>query len=134
MIALSIGLVYLWFGGLKFIPGMSPAQDLAIDTIGMLTFDLIPASTSLFLLALWEVGIGVFLIFNRFLKIIIPIALVHMVCTFTPILFFPDLAFAKPPLGYTLLGQYIFKNIIIIAALITLYKISMKGKKPIPLF
>ncbi|MBD99444.1 MAG: doxx family protein [Verrucomicrobia bacterium] len=134
MIALSIGLVYLWFGGLKFIPDMSPAQDLAIDTIRQLTFNLIPPKTSLFLLALWEVSVGVMLILNKFIRVVILIALLHMVCTFTPLLFFPDLAFARPPLGYTLLGQYIFKNIIIIAALVTLYKLSAKGVKPISLF
>jgi len=38
-----------------------------------------------------------------------------MACTFTPLLLFPDLSFKIAPYGFTLVGQYIMKNIIIIS-------------------
>ena len=37
----SIGIVFVWFGGLKFFPGLSSADQLATDTINQLTFGLI---------------------------------------------------------------------------------------------
>ena len=29
LLRVSLGIVFLWFGALKFFPGLSPAQDLA---------------------------------------------------------------------------------------------------------
>ncbi|MCB0705586.1 MAG: DoxX family membrane protein [Saprospiraceae bacterium] len=120
ILAISIGIVYLWFGALKFFPGISPAEDLAKDTISALTFHLIPASVSIILLAIWETMVGVLLIFNLFRRQTILFALIHMVCTFTPLFLFPDLVFNKFPFQLTFVGQYIFKNLIIIAALLSL--------------
>ena len=48
---IALGIVFLWFGALKFFPGLSPAHDLATRTIYTLTFGLIPASVSVILLA-----------------------------------------------------------------------------------
>jgi uncharacterized membrane protein YphA (DoxX/SURF4 family) len=50
----SLGIVFLWFGVLKFFPGLSPAQDLATRTIEILTFGLMPPSVSIPILATWE--------------------------------------------------------------------------------
>jgi len=120
LLAMSIGLVYLWFGILKFFPHLSPAEDLAKNTITILTGNLIPQNVSIILLAIWETLIGVFLVFNIFRKPIIILALVHLLFTFTPLMFFPNDSF-ELPFVFTLLGQYIFKNLIIIVALIMLY-------------
>ena len=95
ILAISIGIVYLWFGFLKFFPGLSPAEELAKDTIHYLTIGLIPPDLSLKLLAIWEVGIGLLLIFTPVRKVVITITLLHMFLTFTPFLFFPDMSFNK---------------------------------------
>lgn len=122
ILAITIGLVYLWFGGLKFFAHLSPAEDLAKNTIEVLTFGFIPTNIAIILLAIWETFIGAFLILNMYRKPVIILALVHMFLTFTPFIFFPNLSFNHSPLVFTLLGQYIFKNVIIIGALLTLYK------------
>lgn len=114
---ISIGLVYLWFGTLKFFPNLSPAEELAKNTIGELTFSLIPSNISILLLALWEVLVGVFFLFNLQKKTTIKVAVIHMVLTFTPLVFFPELIFNENLLTLTLLGQYIIKNLIILGAL-----------------
>lgn len=120
LISIAIGLVYLWFGALKFVPHLSPAEDLAKNTIHQLTFGLINDRLSVVLLAIWEVGLGLMLIFNVFRKSAVVIALVHMVLTFTPLIFFPNDTFGQGPFVLTLVGQYIIKNLIIIAALLSL--------------
>lgn len=123
ILALSIGAVYLWFGVLKFFSGTSPAEDLAKNTIEVITFHLIPSEVSIILLAIWETLVGVLLITNFYNRTIILLALVHLLFTFSPLFIFPDLVFIDAPFQFTLLGQYIFKNVILIAALITLYKL-----------
>lgn len=122
ILALTIGAVYLWFGGLKFFSNLSPAEELAKNTIGVLTFHFIPSNITILLLAILETSIGVFLILNIFRKPIILLALGHLVFTFSPLLFFPNKSFNHSPLVFTLLGQYIFKNVVLIGALLTLYK------------
>ena len=122
LLAISVGLVYLWFGTLKFFPNLSPAEGLAKNTIHELTFGLIPDNVSIILLAIWEVGIGLFLILNLWRRGTVFFALVHMVFTFAPLLFFPNETFNDGPLYLTLLGQYIIKNLIIIAALLILWE------------
>ncbi|WP_181899524.1 DoxX family protein [Flagellimonas nanhaiensis] len=126
LLAISVGLVYLWFGTLKFFPDLSPAEGLAKNTIHELTFGLIPGDISIILLAVWEVGIGLFLILSLWRRATVFLALVHMVFTFAPLLFFPNETFNDGPLHLTLLGQYIIKNLIIIAALLMLWEPQRK--------
>lgn len=119
---ISIGIVYLWFGALKFFPELSPAEGLATDTITELTLGLIPASISIILLASIEVSIGVCFLLNIYPKKVAFAALAHLACTFTPLFFFNDISFNGYPIFLTLVGQYIIKNLIIIAALLSIIK------------
>lgn len=112
----SIGIIYIWFGILKFFPGYSPAEDLAIMTIHKLTAGFLAARTSIILLAIWETLVGLLLILGFKTKEVLILLLLHMVCTFTPLLLFPELSFKIVPYSFTLVGQYIMKNIIIISA------------------
>jgi len=125
ILAISIGLVYFWFGVLKFFPELSPAEDIAKSTMNLITFDLIPSDISIILLAIWETLVGLLLIMNIYRRPVIILMLVHIACTFTPIFFFSNQSFTNPPFVFTLLGQYIFKNIIIIGALLTLYRLPI---------
>ncbi|SHG68451.1 DoxX family membrane protein [Flagellimonas flava] len=128
MLAISIGLVYLWFGSLKFFPNMSPAENLAKGTIHQLTFGFLSEGLAINLLALWEVAVGLLLILNLWQRKVVLIALVHMVFTFTPLVLFPLDSFQQPPWVPTLLGQYIGKNLIIVAALLTLLKEDYRNR------
>jgi uncharacterized membrane protein YphA (DoxX/SURF4 family) len=112
----SIGIIFLWFGILKFFSGCSPAEELAINTINRLTFNIVPAPMNIILLALWECTVGILLILGYLRKYTLVLLFVHKVCTFTPMVFFPELSFKTLPYGFTLLGQYIMKNIIIFSA------------------
>lgn len=113
---ISIGIIYIWFGALKFFHGYSPAEDLAISTINKLTFGWIPEPVNIILLAVWEVALGLLLVAGVWMRAALIFMFVHMACTFTPMLFFPDVSFKYAPYGFTLVGQYIMKNIIIICA------------------
>ena len=111
-IRLSLGLVYFWFGVLKFFPGMSPAEQLAMDTLERLTFHQISSHTGLLLLAIWETGMGLGLLIGRGLKPICFLLFVHLGCTFSPLFLFPGQSFQHFPYSFTLIGQYIVKNLV----------------------
>ncbi|WP_193434741.1 doxx family protein [Confluentibacter citreus] len=124
LLAISIGIVYVWFGLLKFFPELSPADGLAKHTITFLTFGLISENISILMLAVIEVGIGLCLLLNFKLKTVVSVAIIHLILTFIPVLFFPEVSFAKAPFVLTLVGQYIVKNIVIISALLFIYPID----------
>ncbi len=105
---------------------MSPAEDLAKNTIHQLTFGQLSDGITINLLAFWEVSIGILLVFNLWRKGALIITMVHMILTFTPLLLFPMDSFQNPPWIPTLLGQYIGKNLIIVAALVTLWRQAQK--------
>ena len=129
LLALSTGLIFLWFGALKFFPEVSPAEVLAQETIRRLTFGLIVPEVSIILLALMETAIGLALILSIRKRRIALIAIGHMLCTFTPLLFFPDEIFVNVPFQLTLTGQYIVKNLIIVSVLLTLLSGRKTGVK-----
>ena len=122
----SIGVIYIWFGSLKFFSGLSPAEELAGETLKILTCQVIPYQVSYFLLALGETIIGALLITNIFPRIAIIMALSHMVCTFTPMILMPGISFNNSLFSMTLIGQYIVKNLVIISALLVIYPLKNK--------
>jgi uncharacterized membrane protein YphA (DoxX/SURF4 family) len=111
-----LGIVFLWFGALKFLPGASPAETLAARTIEQLTFGLVRADLALPVLAAWESLIGVGLILGRWLRAILLLLAVQMLGTFTPLILFPAETFTSFPWAPTLEGQYIIKNLVLIGA------------------
>jgi len=116
LLRLSLGVVFLWFGALKFLPNVSPAQELATRTIQTLSGGLVPASVSLPILAGWECVIGLGLLVGRGLRGILFLLYVQMLGTLTPLVLFPDEVFTRFPYVPTLEGQYIIKNLVLISA------------------
>ena len=39
LMRLSLGIIFVWYGMLKFFPTLSPAEDLAIKTIDIIFFN-----------------------------------------------------------------------------------------------
>ena len=113
---ISVGIVFFWFGILKFFPGLSPAQALATNTVEQLTFGLIKPNVSIIILAIWETAIGLGLIFGSFLRVTLLLLFTQMLGTLTPLLLFPTETFTRFPYAPTLEGQYIIKNLVIISA------------------
>jgi uncharacterized membrane protein YphA (DoxX/SURF4 family) len=121
LLRISIGIIYLWFGALKYFPNLSPADQLAKDTINLITFGLIPSHVSIILLAIWETGLGLVLILGIWKRLAFYVLMLHMLCTFIPLFFFVDISFTNLPYAFTLVGQYIMKNLIIICAALVLF-------------
>lgn len=113
---ISIGIIFTWFGMLKFFEGLSPAEGIAVRTIDTLTAGIFEEQIILTGLATWETLIGLGLLFNIFLRETLLLLYLQMVGTFMPVFLFPSEVFYKIPYAPTLEGQYIMKNLVIIGA------------------
>ncbi len=107
---LALGVVFIWFGALKMIGELSPAYDLVAATIYWLTPEIIIP-----LLGLWEVAIGVAFLVPRLTRLALLLLIPQMPGTFLPLVLLPEVTFTLVPFGLTLEGQYIVKNLVIIA-------------------
>lgn len=116
LLRVSLGINFLWFGALKFFPGMSPAQDLATSTIELISLGYLDAATSITILAIWETVVGLGLIAGIGLRVILLLLFVQMIGTLSPLVLFPELTFTRFPIAPTLEGQYIVKNLVLISA------------------
>jgi uncharacterized membrane protein YkgB len=116
MLRISLGINFLWFGLLKFVPGLSPAQELATHTIEKLTFGIVESSESIYILATWETLIGLALITGVFLRATLFLLFLQMLGTLSPLVLFPELTFVRFPYAPTMEGQYIIKNLVLISA------------------
>ena len=116
MLRISLGVIFLWFGALKFAAGMSPAEDLAMRTFQKLTLGMVPANISLTILAAWESAIGLGLLTNRFIRATLFLLFVQMIGAAAPLVLFPREVFRVIPFVPTLEGQYIIKNLVLISA------------------
>jgi uncharacterized membrane protein YkgB len=107
---LALGIVFIWFGALKMIGELSPAYDLIAATIYWLTPEIIIP-----LLGLWEVAIGIAFLFPPLTRLALLLLIPQMPGTFLPLVLLPEVCFTIVPFGLTLEGQYIVKNLVIIA-------------------
>lgn len=120
LLRISLGGVFLWFGVLKFFPGISPAQDLAGRTIDLLTFGAVPPRISLPVLAAWECAIGLGLILGVWMRAVLALLFLQMLGTLTPLVLFPREVFVRIPWAPTLEGQYIIKNFVLLSSAMVL--------------
>jgi uncharacterized membrane protein YphA (DoxX/SURF4 family) len=116
VLRVALGIVFLWFGALKFFPGLSPAQELATKTVSLLSLGLVPAGVGLALLAVLECAIGLGLISGKLVRLTLLLLAFQMVGAASPLLLFPHEAFTRFPFAPTLEGQYIIKNVVFVSA------------------
>lgn len=114
VLRVSLGLVFLAFGFLKFFPGVSPAQELAVRTIEKLTFGILSGETALLVTAITECFIGVTFVSGKLLRTGLVVLGAALVGIMSPLVVFAGDLF---PGGIpTLEAQYVFKDIVLAAA------------------
>jgi putative oxidoreductase len=116
VLRISLGLVFLTFGVLKFFPGLSPAQDLAGRTVAILTFGLVPDDSAVMMVATLETTIGLLLVTGRWLRLGIALLIVAMVGILSPLVLLPDELFRGRIYAPTLEGQYVLKDVVLLSA------------------
>jgi len=108
----SLGIIFIWFGALKFYPNAQINEIVARTVYWFDPAFFIP------ILAVWEIIIGIGLLFRFFLRITLLLLLLQMIGSFLPLIILPHVCFINPPFILTLEGQYIVKNLLIISSAI----------------
>ena len=113
-IRLSFAIIFIWFGILKPL-GYSAAAPLVLKTVAWMP--LLAPSAWLSVIGWWEVAIGAAFLFRATTRIAIGLLFLQMFGTFMPLFMLPEITFQNGNLLLpTMEGQYIIKNLMIIAA------------------
>jgi uncharacterized membrane protein YkgB len=115
MARVSIFIIFFWFGLIKLL-GLSPAGPLAealtARTVGMQYFE-----TLFIVLSLVECLIGLLFLFPKMTRVVIPLLLAHMALVCSPLILVQDHTWQQAFVP-TLEGQYILKNVVVVAVAI----------------
>lgn len=104
--------VYFWFGALKLFD-TSPANPLIADLLEK-TLPFITFEQFIFFFGIFEMAIGICFLIPGLERAAIALLIPHMVTTFLPLVLLPAVTWQNF-LTPTLEGQYIVKNLVIIA-------------------
>jgi len=113
ILRISLGVVFLAFGAVKFVDA-SPAQALVERTLDTLSLGLVSGEAALLMTAVAECFIGITLITGKLLRAGLAVLGASLAGIMSPlVLFFTDMF---PSGGPTLEAQYVFKDIVLVAA------------------
>ena len=107
----TLGVIFLWFGLVKLVPGLSPEEELIRHTVYFLDPDVVLAG-----LALLESLIGLGLILGKWLRFVLLLLFLQMAGTALPLILLPQVVWKAFPYALTLEGQYIVKNLVLMGA------------------
>jgi putative oxidoreductase len=115
VLRIVLGLLFLWFGALK-VTGDSPVAALVAKTLPFANAHLV-----VLVLGSVEVALGLVLVTGKFLRLALPALVLHLAGTFTTFVVVPSLMFRDgDPLLLTADGEFVMKNVILIAAALVL--------------
>jgi uncharacterized membrane protein YkgB len=126
LLRVSLGVVFIWFGALKFTAS-SPVGALVAKTLPFLPPHIfVPA------LGAFEVLLGVGLLLGRRLEIVALLMCGHLAGTFLVLVTQPEVAFqSHNPFMLTMTGEFVVKNLVLITAGILLATWRPHGQVPL---
>jgi putative oxidoreductase len=113
----ALGGVFIWFGALK-ITNLTPVAKLVADTLAW-----VPVSSAVLLptLGAFEIVLGAMVIVGWQLRLTLAVLIAHLCGTFLVLVVLPQVAFERGnPLLLTTIGEFVVKNIVLIAAALLL--------------
>jgi uncharacterized membrane protein YkgB len=115
LLRISLGVVFVWFGALK-VANVTPVGDLVAGTLPFVD----PAWFVPFLGGV-EVALGLGLLLGRAITVVSAVLVAHLCGTFLVLVMQPDLAFQHGnPLLLTTIGEFVVKNVVLIASALVL--------------
>lgn len=112
MSRIALFVVYFWFGILK-VTGDSPANPL-VEALQHQTLPFLTFSQFIIAFGIFEMIIGIAFLIPGFERSAIFLLFLHMITTVMPLIFLPQMAW-QGTFVPTLEGQYIIKNLALIA-------------------
>ncbi len=127
VLRVAVGAVFFGFGVLKYFPGVSPAENLTNATTHLLSFGLVPDGVTIVAIATLECFIGVCLLAGRWMRVAIWLLAIEFVGILAPLALLPGRLFAGPDGAPTLEGQYVLKDVILVAAGMVIAAATFRG-------
>ncbi len=121
----AIFIIYFWFGALKVF-SESPANPL-VDSLLHKTLPFMPFPTFILLLGIFEMMIGLIFLVPKLERVAVSLLLIHIVMTLMPLILLPIMTWQRF-LVPTMEGQYIIKNILIVALAVVILAHSHHNK------
>lgn len=115
----SLFVVFFWFGFLKIIH-TSPAETLITHLHGQTISSWVSISFFVTFLGYVECAIGLLWLFPKFTRIAFALFCLQMFTTFLPLIYLPADTW-QDRFNLTLTGQYIVKNLVLVATAMILY-------------
>lgn len=114
LLRVSLAVVFIWFGALKIF-GATPVTDLVASVVYWVDPDwFVPV------LGLFEVAVGLGLLFAVGMRAVLFLFLAQMLGTFLVLVIRPDIAFQDGnPLLLTTEGEFVVKNLVLASAGLT---------------
>lgn len=113
----SIFVIYFWFGLLKVL-GLSPASGLVAALLER-TIPFLTPEQFIFAFGAFEMLVGLLFLKRGWEKLAIPLFFLHMATTFGPLVMLPAATWQQAGVP-TLEGQYIIKNLALIACVLAI--------------
>jgi len=121
----SLGVMFLWFGGLK----LAGEPTLPASLIAAITPFMDP-DLSVSLVGVFEVALGAGILIGRWMPVLLGATTLHLSSTFL-VLLRPDVAFVGGnPLLLSVEGEYVAKNLVLLAATASLALHSLGPQPP----
>ena len=115
----ALFIIFFWFGILKVF-GVSPAGPLVIALVEVMFGSSVSPQSFLVWFGAFEAITGILVLFPKYERITFVILFLHFIATAAPLFVLPDIAWyglMQP----TLVGQYILKNLALLAIGMFLY-------------
>ena len=116
----ALFLIYFWFGLLKVV-SLSPAEQLVAHLHRLTLGAFIPINKFLLALGILECLIGVLWLIPALTRYALLLFLAQVTTTFLPLVVLPEETW-QSALILSLTGQYVFKNVVLVASAFTVYK------------
>jgi putative oxidoreductase len=124
----SLGLTFTWFGALK----LAGQPTLPASLIAAIT-PFVDPDLSVPLVGAFEVALGTGLLLGRFLPVVLAGVALQLSGTFLVLLLRPDVAFVDGnPLLLSVEGEYVVKNLVLLAATASLALHALGGRPVAP--
>jgi len=120
----SLAIVFFWFGFLKVI-SISPAEGLVKSLYSATLSSFIEINSFVLILGIFECLIGIMWLFPKLTKWTFALFSFHMFTTFLPLIFLTQDTW-QGDWALTLTGQYIVKNVVLVACALTIYMADVK--------
>ncbi len=124
---LALAITFIWFGALKVLQ-VSPVAELVAQTVYW-----VPAAFFVPFLGVWEIAVGLGLLFRVALRLTLLFFVMQMAGTFLVLIIHPGLSFQNGnPLLLTTLGEFVVKNLVLLTAGLVIGSTVQRGEQRRP--